>query len=172
MIGTKKQVTKNKLVEFVVGDDIFINRGGSVTKEVFKYVIRMIHKSDKKTLIYAQHISTNNNHLIIIDLLGKTYSIVGESDINSWNLGEVYSDAGHTTVIFNDKKIPCRNKRVSSTVFSPIVANDVLQKCGKDYTVVGVAGDGTLFLTDPVGKASMLNPRDKSALISFGLENA
>ncbi|ARW57524.1 hypothetical protein [Kosakonia phage Kc304] len=172
MIGTKKQVAQTKLVELTVGDDIFINRGGSVTKEVFKYIIRMVHKSDKKTLIYAQHISTSNNHLLIIDLLGKTYSIVGETDITSWNLCEVYSDAGHTEVIFNDKKIPCRHKRVNSTVFSPVATNDILWKCGKGYTVVGVAGDGTLFLTDPEGKASMLNPRDKSALTAFGLENA
>ncbi|ARW58072.1 hypothetical protein [Serratia phage X20] len=170
MIGTKKQVAQTKLVELTVGDDIFINRGGSC-KEIFKYIIRMVHKSDKKTLIYAQHISTSNNHLIIIDLLGKTYSIVGETDFTSWNLGEVYSDVG-TEVIFNDKKIPCRNKRVNSTVFSPVVTNDILWKCGKGYTVVGVAGDGTLFLTDPEGKASMLNPRDKSALTAFGLENA
>ncbi|BBC78156.1 Hypothetical protein KNT65_gp108 [Escherichia phage EcS1] len=173
MIGHSKNVSKTKLVEFAVGDNIYLDRGRYSISDWTKYIIRLIHKTPSKTVMYAQHLSSNDNHLIIIDLMGKTYTMVNSTSMNASNLGEMSVDSiGNEKVTFNEAMMPCKMKRVSEPEFTPVVASDILFKDSKCYTVVAVAPDGTLFLTDPRGKASMVNPRDNTAIAAFGLQNA
>lgn len=61
------------------------------------------------------------------------------------------------------------SKESKETVFRPVEVGDVLHKDTKDYTVLAISGDHSLFVQNEKGQGFIVSKRDLCGYSAFGL---
>lgn len=181
MIGFKKSVRKNIQIPLESGDSIYVDRSGSGKRnidDIWQYSLLLINEDIDELVngkanvkIFAKSKSFDKDQLIIIEPFKNEYTVIGKDFLHKYPIKGIYA-LKSAQEMFNLKDgIPFKNKTVIETEFLAVEKGDTLYKESKIYKIVDVAPDRTLFLIDEKGNASMLNPRDGSALKAFGLVN-